>query len=60
VAGRRVDAWRVRARVVSESNRPPIGATLLLTRDARRLPLEIAIDAGVGSFRAELADHASR
>lgn len=57
--GRRVEAWRATATFASRSDRRPIAATLLITRDARRLPLRIDVDAGFGSFRVELVRYES-
>lgn len=57
VAGQRVAAWRVETRFESRSERRPIAATLLIGRDARRVPLQILIDAGFGSFRVELVSY---
>lgn len=59
-AGQATDAWRVDARFESRSERRPITATLFLTRDARRLPLQILLDAGFGSFRVELVSYTAR
>jgi hypothetical protein len=55
-----VAAWRVEARFESRAERRPMTATLLLSRDARHLPLRMLIDAGFGSFRVELAEFSSR
>jgi hypothetical protein len=55
-----VDAWRVEARMESRSERRPLSATLLITRDARRVPAAMRIDAGFGSFRVELTEYTAR
>ena len=60
VQGQRVGAWRAEARFESRSERRPVSATLLITRDARRVPVEILVDAGFGSFRVELTGYSSR
>ncbi len=59
-AGQTVDTWRVEARFESRSERRPISATLFLSRDGRRLPVQMLIDAGFGSFRVELTKYSSR
>jgi hypothetical protein len=58
--GALVDVWRVEARFESRAERRPIAATLLITRDARRVPVQIQVDAGFGSFRVELERYESR
>jgi hypothetical protein len=60
LAGRGIEAWRLEARIESPSERRPISATLLITQDARRLPVEMRIETGFGSFRAELVEYTSR
>jgi hypothetical protein len=60
VEGRRVNAWRVEARFDSRTSRRPIQASLAITRDERRVPVEIRVDAGFGSFRVQLVGYSSR
>jgi hypothetical protein len=60
VQGRRVQAWRVEARFEARTERRPIDATLLIGRDGQRVPLDIRIEAGFGSFRAELVGYSGR
>jgi hypothetical protein len=60
VNGRPAAAWRLEARFESRSERRPITATLLVTSDQRRIPVEITVDAGFGSFRVELVEYSSR
>jgi hypothetical protein len=60
VAGQPVAAWRLEARIESRSERHPITATLFISRDGRRLPVEMRIDAGFGSFRVELTGYETR
>jgi len=60
VAGRPVDTWRVEARLESRSARRPPSATIFISRDARRLPVEMRIETAFGSFRAELTEYTAR
>jgi hypothetical protein len=55
-----VDALRVVPQFLgSGGNQRTLKVTLFLSRDARRVPLLILLDAGFGSFRLELASYES-
>jgi len=58
--GKPTPVWRVEARFDARTSRRPIDATLLISGDARRIPIEIRVDAGFGSFRVELVRYVSR
>jgi len=60
VNGRAQDAIRLEPRFAAGGERPEIHAVVWVSRDARRVPLSIAVTTSVGSFGLELVDYQAR